>query len=171
MAGNDVTFFDSRQMIAQTTQAFLTVAVFVYGFVLVIALISILNIINTMQTSVSAKTRYIGVMRAVGMLDKQLHKMILSEAGTYGVTGGFAGVLLGVALQRFLITKLLAGAHMTWQIPTMQAILIFILILFVLLSVIGPLKKIQSKGISETIGSLQQHVIQDFYNRKIIFLC
>lgn len=158
-------------MIAQTTQAFLTVAVFVYGFVLVIALISILNIINTMQTSVSTKTRYIGVMRAVGMSNKQLHKMILSEAGTYGVTGGIAGVLLGVALQRFLITKLLAGAHMTWQIPTMQAILIFILILFVLLSVIGPLKKIQSKGISETIGSLQQHVIQDFYNRKIIFLC
>lgn len=131
-------------------------AVFMYGFVLVIALISILNIINTMQTSVSAKTKYIGVMRAVGMSDKQLHKMIISEAGTYGITGCIAGVLLGAALQWFLIKKFLPGAHMTWQFPTLQVVLIFILVLMViLLSVVGPLKKIQSKGISDTIGSLQ----------------
>lgn len=156
LAGADATFSDSRQKNAETTQAFLTMAVFMYGFVLVIALISILNIINTMQTSVSAKTKYIGVMRAVGMSDKQLHKMIISEAGTYGITGCIAGVLLGAALQWFLIKKFLPGAHMTWQFPTLQVVLIFILVLMViLLSVVGPLKKIQSKGISDTIGSLQ----------------
>lgn len=156
LVGTDGTFSDSRQKNAEITQAFLTMAVFMYGFVLVIALISILNIINTMQTSVSAKTKYIGVMRAVGMSDKQLHKMMISEAGTYGMTGCMTGVLLGAALQRFLITTLLSGAHMTWQFPTLQVIIIFILILAViLLSVIGPLKKIRSKGISETIGSLQ----------------
>ena len=156
MAGPTVSFSDSRQKNAATTQAFLTMAVFMYGFVLVIALISILNIINTMQTSVSAKTKYIGMMRAVGMSDRQLHKMIISEAGTYGMTGGIIGVLLGAALQRFLIKTLLSGTHMTWTFPTLQVVIIFILILIViLLSVAGPLKKIQSKGISETIGSLQ----------------
>lgn len=156
LVGTDVSFSDSRQRNAAVTQTFLTTAVFVYGFVLVIALIGILNIISTMQTSVSAKTKYIGVMRAVGMSDKQLRKMIISEAGTYGITGYIAGVLLGTALQRFLITTLLSDAHMTWKFPTVQVIFIFIVILIViLLSVVGPLKKIQSKGISETIGSLQ----------------
>lgn len=156
LMGSDGTFSDSRQKNAQSTQAFLTMAVFMYGFVLVIALISIINIINTMHTSVSAKTKYIGVMRAVGMSDKQLHKMIVSEAGTYGIAGCIAGVVLGAALQSFLVTTLLHGTHMTWKFPTLQVIIIFILILIVILfSVIGPLKKIKSQGISETIGALQ----------------
>lgn len=156
MAGADATFSDSRQKNAQATQAFLTMAVFMYGFVFVIALISILNIINTMQTSVSAKTKYIGVMRAVGMSGRQLRKMIVSEAGTYGIAGCVTGIILGAALQRFLITELLSGAHMTWKFPTAQVIIIFILILIVILfSVIGPLKKIKARGVAETIGSLQ----------------
>lgn len=156
MAGENVTFSDSRQKNAETTQAFLTMAVFMYGFVLVIALISILNIVNTMQTSISAKTKYIGVMRAVGMSGGQLRKMIVSEAGTYGITGCITGIILGTVLQKFLITEFLSGAHMTWKLPTTQIIIIFVLILAViLLSVIGPLKKIRSQGISETIGSLQ----------------
>jgi len=156
MAGANITFSDSRQKNAEVTQAFLTMAVFMYGFVLVIVLISILNIINTMQTSVSSKTKYIGVMRAIGMSNKQLYRMIISEAGTYGLTGYFAGVLLGTALQRFLITAFLPGAHMTWKFPAEQVIIILFVILAVtFVSVISPLRKIQSRGIAETIGALQ----------------
>lgn len=154
--GSKVTFSDSRQKNAEVTQAFLTMAVFMYGFVIVIGVISILNIINTMQTSISAKTRAIGMMRAIGMSGSQLNNMIVSEAGTYAVTGCIAGLSLGTLLQKLLVTKLLEGAHMTWTFPFKQVIIIFIITFMVtLISVIGPLKKLKSRGISETIGSLQ----------------
>lgn len=152
----NVTFSDSRQKNAATTQAFLTMAVFMYGFVIVIAFISILNIINTMQTSISAKTRYIGMMRAIGMSGRQLNKMILSEAGTYGTAGCIAGIFGGTLLQKFLITKFLTSAHMTWNFPFTQVmIIITVTFLVTLLSVTGPLRRMKSREISETIGSLQ----------------
>ncbi len=154
MAGTNITFSDLRQKNAEAAQAFLTMAVFIYGFVLVIALISILNIINTMQTSVSARISYIGVMRAIGMSGSQVYKMIISEAGAYGIAGCVAGEITGVLLQKFLIAGLLSGAHMTWKLPVAQMIIIFILILTVVLfSVTGPMKKIRTKGIPETISS------------------
>jgi putative ABC transport system permease protein len=146
---------DQRQKNNEVTQAFMTMAVFVYGFVAVIALISILNIINTMSTSVASKTRYLGVMRAVGMSGTQLKKMVLTEAVIYSLTGSIAGCILGIVLQKALITNLLSQYHITWKFPTIQIVLIFILILLLtVISVIGPLKRIKEKGISEVIGSL-----------------
>lgn len=154
--GGNVKFMDARQKNAEASQAFLTMALFIYGFVFVIALISILNIVNTMQTSVSAKTRYLGVMRAVGMSGKQLNRMIVSEATTYSFAGSLAGIILGTFLQYVLITKLLPNAHMTFSFPWFQLLLIVgVVLLVTLLSVVGPLKRIKAKGISETIGSIQ----------------
>lgn len=155
MLDSSITLHDARQKNAELDQAFLTMAVFVYGFVAVIALISILNIINTMNTSVASKTRYLGVMRAVGMSGAQMDKMVLAEAATYSLTGCLAGCVLGVMLQRALIADLLSSFRIVWRFPLAQIILIWILTLLVTaLSVISPLKRIKARGISEVIGSL-----------------
>jgi len=152
---DSITFLDSRQKNAEMNQTFLTMAVFIYGFVAVIALISILNIISTMNTSVAAKTKYLGVMRAVGMSGSQLKKMVLAEASTYGFTGGFIGCILGIMLQRALIENMLTSFHIIWKFPLVQIVLILIItILTTAFSIIGPLKRIKAKGISEVIGSL-----------------
>jgi len=152
---SSVSFNDQRQKNAEITQAFVTMAVFIYGFVAVIALISILNIINTMNTSVASKTRYLGVMRAVGMSGAQMDKMVLTEAATYSLTGCFAGCILGMMLQRMLIANWLSSFHIVWRFPLTQIVLIWIITLLVTsVSVISPLKRIKAKGISEVIGSL-----------------
>ena len=44
--------------------------------------ISLLNIVNSISMSVSARARQYGAMRAVGMEDVQLCRMIAAEAGT-----------------------------------------------------------------------------------------
>ncbi|MPN44973.1 hypothetical protein SDC9_192540 [bioreactor metagenome] len=131
-------------------------AVFVYGFVVVIALISILNIISTMNTSVTSKMKYLGVLRAVGMSGKQLERMIASEASVYCASGTLAGCILGIILQRLLITKLLTAVKIVWVFPTVQVVCVFAAAFLVMrLSIVGPLKKIRARGISDTIGSLQ----------------
>jgi len=152
---SSINFLDSRQKNAEIDQTFLTMAIFIYGFVAVIALISILNIISTMNTSVASKTKYLGVMQAVGMSRRQLNKMVLVEAITYGLTGCLAGCILGVILQKELIENLLTSFHIIWKLPVVQIVMILIFTIFITaLSVISPLKRIKAKGISEVIGAL-----------------
>lgn len=151
MIDETITFHDKRQLNTEADNAFMTVAVFIYGFVGVIALISILNIINTMNTSIAAKTKYFGTMRAIGMSGKQLNKMVLSQAITYSLTGCIAGCILGIFAQK----KLLDFLAVTWTFPLWQVLLIIVIcILTATLSVISPLKRIKDKGISENITSL-----------------
>ncbi|WP_347488738.1 ABC transporter permease [Desulfoscipio sp. XC116] len=149
-----MSFLDMRQKNAEINQIYLTMAVFVYGFVVVIALISFLNIINTMNTSIASKTKYLGVMRAVGMSGTQLNKMILIEAATYSLTGCLIGCTLGVILQKVLVLNYLSSLHVPWVFPLMEIILILILTLLVtMFSVVSPLKQIKSKGISDIVNS------------------
>lgn len=156
LAGADTTFLDSRQKNSEINQTFFTMAVFVYGFTAVIALISILNIVNTMQTTVSSKTRYLGVLRAVGMSGRQLGRMVAAEALTYSISGAVFGCVLGAFLQWVLIARLLTAIRITWAFPAVQILFIFLITILVsLFSSAAPLKRIRAMGISETIGSLQ----------------
>ncbi len=155
IAGDRIKLLDVRQQNSEINQVFLTMAVFVYGFVAVIAIFSILNIINTMNTSVAAKTRYLGIMRAVGMTGSQLNKMILAEAAAYSLTGCAAGSILGVLLQRVLILNYLTHFSLKWRLPVAQLVIIlFITTIVTAFSVVSPLKRIRSKGITEVINSL-----------------
>lgn len=155
MINNSVSFSDQRQKNTEVNQAFMTMAVFIYGFVIVIALISILNIINTMNTSVASKKHYLGVLRAVGMSSAQLDKMVFMEAVTYSLLGSITGCILGIAVQKTLITKLLSEYQIIWQLPALQIGLILVAVLLVTaLAVIGPLKRIKAQGVTEVIRSL-----------------
>ena len=155
MLGSGYSIMDLRQKNAQNDQMFFSMAVFVYGFLAVIALISILNIINTMNTSVASKIRYLGMLRAVGISGRQLQKMVWTEAAVYSLTGCVLGCALGILLQKVLMDEMLSFYHFDFDFPWLQTALIFAGILAVAaLSIIGPLKRIRSQGISEVIGSL-----------------
>lgn len=154
LLSDDMSFFDQRQQNAEITQAFMTMAIFIYGFVIVIALISILNIINTMNTSVASKIRYLGVMRAIGMSGDQLNKMILVEASTYSFTGSVLGCVFGILLQKVLITNLLSDLKLTWQFPLTQLGIILVLVMLVtVISIINPLKRIKAQKITDVMSS------------------
>jgi putative ABC transport system permease protein len=72
--------------IAQYTYAF------IYGFILVLASFTILN---TMFMAVMERTKEIGVMKSMGMKDKQVIGVILLEAVIIGVAASFVGAILG----------------------------------------------------------------------------
>lgn len=155
MADNTMIFQDRRQANSEMNQLFFTMALFVYGFVVVIALISLLNIMNTMNTSIASKSSYLGVMRAVGMTGKQLGTMIIAEAGTYSSIGIVAGCIIGVLLQKFLITNFLTAVSVKWEFPAFQLVLITVAAAVITaVSVIGPLRKIRSKSIVEAVNGL-----------------
>jgi len=74
----------------------------VSGVVIGIASISLfvgaVGIMNTMYTSVSQRTREIGVMKAIGAKNEQILTLFLLESGTIGFLGGLTGLIFGVSL-------------------------------------------------------------------------
>lgn len=139
---------DLRQLNSEAQNAFMTMAVFIYGFVGVVVIISILNIINTMNTSVETKTRYLGVMRAIGMSAEQIFRMVLTQALVYSLSGCILGCGFGLVMQRAL-SNLILGK---WHVSLVQIIFIFLSYMIItVLSIINPLKRVKNNSISEVL--------------------
>jgi putative ABC transport system permease protein len=66
-------------------------------FLLLAILIAVIGIVNTLALSVFERTRELGLLRAVGMLTKQVRRMIRVEAVIVAVFGALLGVVLGTA--------------------------------------------------------------------------
>lgn len=74
----------------------------VRGVVVGIASISLfvgaVGIMNTMYTSVTQRTREIGVMKAIGAQKKQIMFVFLLESAVIGFLGGLTGLIFGISL-------------------------------------------------------------------------
>lgn len=65
-----------------------------YFAVLIIALIAAVNIVNIISANVLGRTSELAMLRACGMSDKQLHKLILSESLIYAALASFSSLLV-----------------------------------------------------------------------------
>ena len=128
----------------------------VYAFLIVIVGITILNIVNSISMSVSARMKQYGILRAIGMDDAQLKRMISAEAGTYAVSGLVVGIALGLVLNRklyiLLITHYFGAA---WQVPWgCLAVIVVVVLAAVVLAVYNPVRRILMQPITATISEL-----------------
>lgn len=153
---DDMKFLDKQQSNQEVKKSYFAMAVFVYGFLFVIALVAFINIINTVNTSISSKINQYGVMRAVGMSCKQIKNMIRAEALTYAVTGSILGTVLGLFLHCFLFKMLITPKWgQIWQPPLLITIfLVFIAVTTTLFAVIIPSQKIEKISIVNMISVL-----------------
>ncbi len=153
-AGENVTFSDKRLSNGEVKGAFWSFALFVYGFLAIIALITILNIVNSIGMSVNARMKQYGAMRAIGMSCAQLEKMILAEALTYALGGSAAGSVLGLWIHRLLFEAMVNERWGSpWEIPWEALVMIVALVLVsAAAAVCGPAGRIRRMSIVETIG-------------------
>lgn len=136
---------------------FFAFSLFLYGFLAIIALITVLNIVNSISMSVSARIRQYGAMRAVGMDGGQLTRMIAAEAVTYAAAGCGLGGMAGLPLSKFLYDKLVTAhfPYFTWTLPwgPMAMIVLFVLGA-VAASVYAPSKRLRDMAVTETMNEL-----------------
>ncbi|WP_300714851.1 ABC transporter permease, partial [uncultured Acetatifactor sp.] len=153
----DSSIADKRLSNSESQSSYYTGAVFIYGFLLTIALITVFNIFNSMNASVAARTRQYGVMRSIGMGAGQLYRMIAAEAATYAVLGCVTGCVLGLPLNKMMFQFLIAGKWGTgWQLPAASLLLIVVLCFgSAALAIRRPIRKIGKLSIVDTI-KLQQ---------------
>jgi putative ABC transport system permease protein len=155
LAAPGMKFPDRRQSNTEARTAYYSFAIFVYGFLAVIALITVFNIINSMNTSVSGRMNQYGVMRAVGMSGRQLQRMVVAEAAAYAVCGCLAGCAVGLPLHR-INYRLSITSHwgIEWRLPLAAlGIIIGIAVLTTFLSVIGPVRKINRMDVVNVVNA------------------
>lgn len=141
----------------RTTSTYLAFMLFVYGFLAIITLVTVLNIMNSISMSVSARIKQYGAMRAVGMDENQITKMIAAEAATYALLGSIAGCTVGLLISKLLYDTLIT-AHFSYAIWSVPVAPLTIILVFVLASataaVYAPAKRIRNVSVTETLNEL-----------------
>ena len=153
--GETYTFRDKRD--ERTTGTYMALVFCVYAFLTIIALVTVLNIVNSISMSVSARMKQYGAMRAVGMDERQITKMIACEAFTYAALGLIVGCGIGLPLSKMLygllITRHFPSA--VWQLPITSLVIILLFVsLAAILAVYAPAKRIKKISVTETINEL-----------------
>lgn len=153
--GEKYIFRDKRD--ERTTGTYMAFVFCVYAFLTIIALVTVLNIVNSISMSVSARMKQYGAMRAVGMDERQITKMIACEAFTYAALGCIVGCGIGLPLSKmlygFLITEHFPSA--IWQLPITSLAIILLFVSFAaILAVYAPAKRIKKISVTETINEL-----------------
>lgn len=156
LVGSQYTFSDERMGNSNTRGAYYCFGLFIYGFLVLIALITLFNIINSIAMSVVAKKKQYGAFRAIGLSNKQLAKMIIAEASTYAITGTICGSILGIVCNKILFSKLVTYQWGdTWSVPLAElGIIIVVVAIAVILAVRNPIKNLEKTSIVDTISVL-----------------
>ena len=150
-----VIFSDSLSQIQQQRNLYHTFAILVYGFLSIIVAITIFHIMNTINMGAATKMKEYGAMRAIGMSNRQLVKMIIAEAGTYAINGVIWGCIIGLPMHWIIYVSLITNIWRTaWSVPFIPLILIIAIVLSAsLLAVREPAKRLQRMSIVENISA------------------
>lgn len=155
VVGEKYKFSDRRDQ--RTTSTYMAFMLFVYGFLAIITLVTVLNIMNSISMSVSARIKQYGAMRAVGMDEHQITKMIAAEAFTYSISGCIVGVVVGLFISKFLYDNLITAhfSYATWSIPIMPIIIVLLVVAITAsAAVYAPSKRIRNMAVTDVINEL-----------------
>lgn len=136
----------------QINAVVLIIAIFAYGFIIVISLIGITNVFNTINTSMRLRSKEFAMLKSIGMTKKEFNRMIRLESLFYGLKSLLIGVPLGL-LGGYAIFKATGNTIMLdYSFPTM-AVLISIVFVFSVVWLIMKLSisKVNKQNIIETI--------------------
>lgn len=154
-AGSEYVFSDKRDQ--RTSGTYLAFVTCVYGFLAIITLVSVLNIVNSISMSVTARMKQYGAMRAVGMDEHQVAKMIAAEAFTYAFWGCIIGCAVGVPVSKMIFDFLIVDhfSYVAWSLPVASLLIILLFVVSaVALAVYGPAKRIRKISVTETINEM-----------------
>lgn len=108
-------YADYRQTTLDTVSSTITIY---YVLAAIIALPSLLALVNTLAMAVLERTREIGMMRAVGSTRGQISRMVLAESLMLASMGTILGVIAGIWMAYALVGALASsGFPMTFVFP------------------------------------------------------
>ena len=124
------------------------VAIFLYGFIIIIILIGVTNIVNTITTSMELRKQEFAILRSVGMTNKEFNRMIRLETLFIGIKSLFFGIPLGTAIAYGIYQ----AGKMPFEIPLKPILYSAIAVIVLIASIMQySLIKIKKQNTIETI--------------------
>lgn len=148
----NISVFNLKRNAEQSRSVVMIIAIFAYGFIIVISLIGITNVFNTINTSMRLRSKEFAMLKSIGMTKKEFNRMIRLESLFYGVKSLLFGIPLGL-LGGYAIFRATGNAIMLdYSFPTM-AVLISIVFVFCVVWIImrASISKVNKQNIIETI--------------------
>jgi putative ABC transport system permease protein len=110
----------------------LVMGVFIYGFISLVTLICIANILNTVTTNIRLRRREFAMLRSVGMTPRSFNRMIAFESIFYGLKALLWGlpisVLIAWLLYRSSQDVFAFGFALPWKSYVIAAIAVFVIV-------------------------------------------
>ncbi len=115
--GGNFSYYSTAELSkSQTLQTMMT-NLFFYGFLALITLIGVTNIVNTLDTNIKLRRREIAMLKSVGLTPGGFLRMLRYESLFYGLTALLYGLPIGIALS-FLIYKQFGGViYFAFSLP------------------------------------------------------
>lgn len=120
----------SIEMMNSTT---LIMQVFLYGFITLMALISVANIFNTVSTSIDLRRKEFAMLKSVGVTPKGFNRMLRFESLFYGLKALIFGLPLGLLCSYFMQRILVSGSfdiafYPDWRVYLGVTLAVFLIV-------------------------------------------
>ncbi|MBU9722399.1 ABC transporter permease [Bacillus alkalicola] len=147
-----MSIYNYHEMREQDGQFMLIMSIFVYGFIVLITLISVANIFNTISTSISLRKREFAMLKSVGMTPKSFRKMIHYESIFYGIKSLLYGLPISIGIMYLMYYFIADGFSFGFDIPW-GSIIIVIIAVFSIVSVtmLYSTSKVRKENIIDTL--------------------
>lgn len=130
----------------------LLIAIFLYGFITVVALIGVTNIFNTVTTNMELRAPEFAMLRAIGMTGREFRRLVWLEGLFYGGKALSVGIVLGLAIS-VCFHGIMRQSFVTTYHPPLWAIAVCVAAVAALLYLIMnySMSKINRRNIIDTI--------------------
>lgn len=148
----DLYIFNVSEQREQQEQVLLLLSIFVYGFIVLISLISVANIFNTISTSVSLRRREFAMLRSVGMTPKGFNKMVYYESIFYGVKALVYGIPISILIMYLIYRAQINTFDVPFTLPWGDLLFVTVII-FVIVgsSMLYAISKVKSDNIIDRL--------------------
>ena len=130
----------------------LILRVFIYGFIVLITLITMFNIINTISTSIALRRKEFAMLKSVGTTPKGLTKMVVLESAFYGIWALIVGLPLSIGISKFMNVSVTGSTPMPFKINWLLYLaVVAVVFLLIGITMLYSINKMKNDSIIETL--------------------
>jgi putative ABC transport system permease protein len=115
--GGNFSYYSTAELNKNQKLQTLMTNLFFYGFLALITLIGVTNIVNTLDTNIKLRRREIAMLKSVGLTPGGFRRMLHYESLFYGLTALLYGLPLGIALSVFIYYQFNGVSSFVFSLP------------------------------------------------------
>ena len=130
----------------------LVLEIFLYGFIIVITLIAVTNVINTVNTNMNLRRREFAMLRSIGMTQKDFSRMIRAEGILVSLKSVLFGLPLGAVLSYLVHLAVKSQFSYTYLFPWKAMVIAVFAVAFIVgIIMFTAVSRIRKQNIIEAI--------------------